>query len=660
MSKPTRHRSAQIEAPSALEPDAASAKRRGAPFADLALGATLALGAFALYAVTACRTIFSGDSAELAATAALFGVPHPPGYPLYTMITGLFVHALPFGEPAFGANLASGLYAALAVWLAYALARRLGARTLGAAFAASTLAVGRTFWSQSVVAEVYTLDILLLMCMLHAAVSLARTLGWRAALLTGGVMGLWIGHRTVNVIYVLPLAIWAAAAIDLGPLLARRRTLFTGLGLIGLGGMASLAVYAYLPLASSLDPALDIGDPESFARMKVVVAATPYMRHLGGGTPELDAGRLWRFLLSLPITVGLAAPLAVAGWLSILRRSTWTAIALGLALVANLAFACRYNILDIEVYFLVTTTVVALLAAPGLDALLDLVTARATALRPITGALGLAGVIGLCIVNLPHNDVSEHAFARHLGEDLLESAAPDGLLFVDGDTSIHSLWYLQAVEGIAPGVVVVSLGHIWPWYHEQLVARYPDEPWPEVAPGTKELQRSQHARAILERLGQARPVYFTLSVAPPELLGPAAGQPGRTALKGIAREVRAPGDELDEGARLERARENAVFLQAALERMGPVPAQLDIDTHSTLLEYALALTVTAEELAVLGAPDLAREAAAAVLSLRPDWLEYAVRLDVRQGLGQTIPAFKLEARARAAAAEGGPGQAAPR
>jgi len=615
---------------------------------DLALGAALALAAFALYASTACRTIFSGDSAELAAAAAVFGVPHPPGYPLYTMATGLFVHALSFGEPAFRANLASGLYAALAVWLTYALARRLGARTIGAVFAAATLAVGRTFWSQSVAAEVYTLDVLLLLCVLHATTSLIRSLGWRSALVTGVCVGLWIGHRTVNVIYVLPLAVCVTAVVGLEAALNNRRALLFGLAVFAGGGAVSLLVYAYLPLASSFDPQLDIGDPQTFGRLRVVVAATPYMRHLGGGTPALEAARFWRFLLSLPVTVGLAAPLAIAGWLVLLRRSTWAAIGVGLALVANLAFACKYNILDIEVYFLVTTTLVALLAAPGFDALVSAARARVAALGPavVTGAF--ACVLVLFAVNLPHNDLSEHAFARHLGEDLLESVEPGGLLFVDGDTSIHALWYLQAVDGLAPDVVVVSLGHIWPWYHEQLVARYPDEPWPTVPAGTQRLQRSEHARRILEQLGPGRSVCFTLSVAPRELLGADAGVPGRTALKGITREIRTPGDELGTDERLARARANAAFLERALNRMGPRPAELDIDTHSTLLEYALALTVTAEELAQLGDEALARRAADGVHALGADRLEYAVRLDVYQGLGQKIPAFGLEQRARAA------------
>ena len=60
-----------------------------------------AVGLFAaiLYGLTLCPTVYWYDSAEFAASAASLGVPHPPGYPLYTLIAHVFTW-LP-GEPAF-------------------------------------------------------------------------------------------------------------------------------------------------------------------------------------------------------------------------------------------------------------------------------------------------------------------------------------------------------------------------------------------------------------------------------------------------------------------------------------------------------------------------------------------------------------------------------
>ena len=57
---------------------------------DLLLAALLSLGILGVYVLTLCPTVYVEDSAEFATAAAVFGVPHPPGYPLYTLLAGLF------------------------------------------------------------------------------------------------------------------------------------------------------------------------------------------------------------------------------------------------------------------------------------------------------------------------------------------------------------------------------------------------------------------------------------------------------------------------------------------------------------------------------------------------------------------------------------------
>ena len=44
---------------------------------------------FALYGMTACRTIYGGDSAEFSIVFATWSVAHPPGYPLFSLIGSL-------------------------------------------------------------------------------------------------------------------------------------------------------------------------------------------------------------------------------------------------------------------------------------------------------------------------------------------------------------------------------------------------------------------------------------------------------------------------------------------------------------------------------------------------------------------------------------------
>ncbi|KAJ1494533.1 hypothetical protein T484DRAFT_1765231 [Baffinella frigidus] len=75
----------------------------------------MGVGAFAglIYLATMHRTLAGGDSGDLIANACSLGVPHPPGYPLHTLLAALFVRLIPFGSPALRVNLLSVLAAAV-------------------------------------------------------------------------------------------------------------------------------------------------------------------------------------------------------------------------------------------------------------------------------------------------------------------------------------------------------------------------------------------------------------------------------------------------------------------------------------------------------------------------------------------------------------------
>ncbi|KAG7466440.1 hypothetical protein MATL_G00164760 [Megalops atlanticus] len=76
-------------------------------------GATAACVA-ALYLPCVQKAVPGGDSGELITAACELGVAHPPGYPLFTLLSCLAVVLLPLGSPAHSVNLMSGLMGAAA------------------------------------------------------------------------------------------------------------------------------------------------------------------------------------------------------------------------------------------------------------------------------------------------------------------------------------------------------------------------------------------------------------------------------------------------------------------------------------------------------------------------------------------------------------------
>lgn len=117
----------------------------------------VAAALFILYALTAPRTIALEDDSLFVLSSYFLGIEHPPGYPLFTLIGHLFTY-LPLGSVAYRVHLASALFGALSGAAAWLCARALIRGRLPAYIAAFGLGLSPVFWSQAIIAEVYTLN----------------------------------------------------------------------------------------------------------------------------------------------------------------------------------------------------------------------------------------------------------------------------------------------------------------------------------------------------------------------------------------------------------------------------------------------------------------------------------------------------------------------
>src|SRR5262245_23878754 len=152
------------------------------------------VGALALYRAGMAPGLLWGDSAEMQILAAVGGVAHPTGYPLFTLLARAFV-ALLGGQPAFLANLFSGLFAAgtLALLTAFLLARDV--RTPVAIAAAIAWGTSFTFWTTSHRAEVYSLATFIALAGLWCALAALERGGRLTRLAAGFLLGLTLaGH----------------------------------------------------------------------------------------------------------------------------------------------------------------------------------------------------------------------------------------------------------------------------------------------------------------------------------------------------------------------------------------------------------------------------------------------------------------------------------
>ena len=162
-----------------------------------------------LYARTLAPGVGAGDGGELLLAAESLGVPHPPGYPLWTLLARVAA-AVPAGTLAWRVNVLSALLAATTVGLLYIVARRFGAGRLGSAVAAGLFAISIPVWRVAVEAEVYGLAAVAFLVLLLAArnARVAGTRGARADALFAFTAGLaFLAHQTLAAPAIV-LAVW--------------------------------------------------------------------------------------------------------------------------------------------------------------------------------------------------------------------------------------------------------------------------------------------------------------------------------------------------------------------------------------------------------------------------------------------------------------------
>lgn len=455
------------------------------------VAAALVAGTLAglVYWQGAAPGVLPGDSGEFQFAAWLAGLPHPTGYPLYMLLGWAWSHglaALGLPSPAAAMNLLSaalgGLAVALATLFFLALAETLteqeatASRWLlrGAGFAAALLfAFTPTFWSQALIAEVYTL---------HAALTAAilwLALLWRKDQASGEgvspllwvlalVAGLSLAHHrtTVLLLPVVAVFLWAVTGGRYWRIHWR-----AALGAAGLL-LLPLLLYLYVPLRAGHSPWLTLawqpGQPLNLLdRSPAGLVSYLLGRGFAGELHGLQHALAQTAVLPGRLTGELTwfgGALAAAGALILAARRRWSVLWLtGSGFVAFVAFNLFYAIGDIAVFYIPAYLLACGWMAVTIGWLAEQV-ARALAGR---GQLGrwLPAVVVLAFVALPLFLFTSQAAAQNRSRDtaaadwwtalLAADPAADAILLSNDRDELMPLWYLQQVDGVRPDLAGV-------------------------------------------------------------------------------------------------------------------------------------------------------------------------------------------------------------
>lgn len=429
---------------------------------------------------------FGADGGDLIAAALVNGVPHPSGYPLYTLLLqgwlGLGHFINPSVEPAYWGNRLSGLCVAGSVAFTVAtvasLLRPLSLRWLWAALAAGCWAITPLAWSQALITEVYALHALII-----AALGWAALTNRLSIVGLGVLMGLGAAHHLTS------LLLWPAIAYWRAHTLPRQAWLGAALKLAGVTLLTASLFYARLMWVvthSASPPPVAWGYPQEWSGLWWLVSGEAYRSYVFGMTSLEYGGRLAalaRYLIEQFTPVGLL--LAIVGLAKWDRQRPHLRNGALLWMLPISLYAAGYNTVDSHVYLLPVIWLATVMLGQGLASVSEWLTTRIwPIIQPawIVALIGaLIGIATLTSWRLPQLDLRADQEARDFISAATMTLQPNSLVISSADAQTFALWYGEWGSGTlaeaVPDLVFVNYTlYEFGWYRHLMHDLYPEIP----------------------------------------------------------------------------------------------------------------------------------------------------------------------------------------
>ncbi|HQE91291.1 MAG TPA: DUF2723 domain-containing protein [Anaerolineae bacterium] len=472
-----RHTVASVDR--ASHPGARFSRARRCRRLPSAVSCLLWMAFFLLYAATTARDVLPADSGEFQLTAAKWGIAHPPGYPLYTVASALWMRLFPVGAAVFRVNLFSAVLAATTLVLVAAAVRTWAsawgctprATEIGGVAAALLFGGAATFWAQATSANIRMPTMVFaawgFLALAHYRAAQRRSYSGKISPLTelALALGLGVGHHPSLIFIAVG---WALYLLLIDPRLFIQPRRWWKAVLVA--GLAWFIPQLYLPLRDSmLHVPLAPGDLATWSGFWDHVLARGFGGDMFAFATRTDLAlrlpllpTLFRqqFPPLLLVAIGLS-------WLWLLRRDGKLAAAFFLAWALHTFVTITYRAPQTIEYLMPAYVPMVLVFGLGIGGMANgkWRTAKqrrneATKRRifllltPYFLLLIFCVLLLRLVVLVPDFAVlAADTSIRARTEPLLDAASPDALILADWHWATP-LWVLQQVEGRHPQVEV--------------------------------------------------------------------------------------------------------------------------------------------------------------------------------------------------------------
>lgn len=447
----------------------------------LAVHALLFAAALCLYIASLNGDVQPADSGEFQITSITLGIPHPPGYPLYTMLGWLFAH-IPAGSPYVGVSLLSACASALTLVFVSRSVQLVGEWDHDAAatarngvrywlplaagiVAAVALGTSTTFWAQATTANIRSLTafftsaiILAFVWMLSRLKRTDRRSTERALWLFALVLGFGVGHHASLVfigVVISVVVLWVALRSKL-PL---RAYVVAGLVLL-----ATQLVWLYLPLRDAAGARFATGNLTSLGGLLDHIFARGFSGDMFAFTaPALLGDRLALLPTLYQFVYGdrLIFFMIVAAVALVIRQRVLGVTLLVLTLV-HLFVTITYRAPQTVEYALPAWVLLSVMLGAGWGALCEWLLKVSRGRYRLLGYGAASLLVFILLVTVVTDALSRYPSFALLAQDRSTRTNAEGVLLqaLPGSTVLApwhqatAMWALQDVEGLRRDVTV--------------------------------------------------------------------------------------------------------------------------------------------------------------------------------------------------------------
>jgi hypothetical protein len=420
----------------------------------------------AVYVWSMPRSVVLEDDGYFIMAAYFNAVTHPPGYPLFVFISHFFTF-LPIGSVAFRVHLASACFGALACVVLWMVMRHLLEERIYAYLAALGLGLSATFWSQAIIAEDYTLNVLLFLILFVLALRCNSAGEGECSVYTkwmAFIYGLALSNHWPLLVLSTP-----ALLVLLWPVrgyLIRHWHVMISLVMLG------LLPYAWLVWRSHVVPEVSFYGPiRSWHDFWFFISRKAY----AGVDQNVTAGWKDKWLFAVYALTETARQLGWSGICFTLAGFIWQwfkcprrlALSLTLGYMGSTFLLILLLGFDYDVfhqntfgrYLLISFLMAVVWTALGMKFLSGRIAAYTGNLvrkEFILYALSVLIIGGALIANIPHNLRSNDFLAADYAHAVLNSLEPNAIYYSNSDNIDGPIEYMNKIEKFRPDVTVFT------------------------------------------------------------------------------------------------------------------------------------------------------------------------------------------------------------